>query len=74
MTINQIRYVITTSNSSSMREAAGRLYISQPALTASINDLEEELGIVIFERTSRGIRLTGEGREFIAYAKMALSQ
>lgn len=74
MNINQIRYVIEVSQSSSMREASTRLFISQPALSASIRDLEEELGILIFERTNKGITLTDEGREFVTYAKKALSQ
>ncbi len=74
MNIQQIKYVIEVANSSSMREAATRLYITQPALSANISDLEEELGIVIFERTNKGISLTDEGREFVSYAKKAVAQ
>lgn len=57
-----------------MRDASTRLYISQPALSASIRELEEELGILIFDRTNKGITLTDEGREFISYAKKVASQ
>ena len=57
-----------------MREASTRLYVSQPALSASIRELEEELGILIFERTNKGISLTDEGREFVSYAKKAVGQ
>ncbi len=74
MTITQLQYVIAAAASSSMREAAGKLYISQPALSASIRDLEEELQIRLFDRTNRGIYLTNEGREFLSYAKQAVSQ
>lgn len=74
MNINQLRYVLETAGSSSMREASAKLYVSQPALSASIRELEEELGILIFERTNRGISLTEEGREFISYAKQAVGQ
>lgn len=74
MTILQLKYVITVSKYSSMREAAGRLYISQPALSASIRELEEEIGFKIFERTNRGISLSQDGLEFLAYAKQAVSQ
>lgn len=74
MNINQIRYVLEVAKSSSMREAAQRLYISQPALTASIADLEEEIGIRIFARSNKGVTLTDEGREFVAYGKRAVSQ
>ena len=74
MNINQIKYVLTVANSPSMREAASKLYVSQPALSASIAELENELGIMIFERTNKGITLTEEGREFVGYAKKAVGQ
>ncbi|MBR1439734.1 MAG: LysR family transcriptional regulator [Lachnospiraceae bacterium] len=74
MNITQIKYVLTVASSPSMREAATKLYVTQPALSASIRELEEELGILIFERTNKGISLTEEGREFVAYGKKALAQ
>lgn len=74
MNINQLKYVLETAASSSMREASANLYVSQPALSASIRDLENELGILIFERTNKGISLTDEGREFLTYAKKAVGQ
>ena len=74
MNISQIKYVLEVAASSSMREAATRLFISQPALSSSIRELEEELGILIFERTNKGVSLTDEGREFVDYAKKAISQ
>ena len=74
MNISQLKYVLEVAGSSSMREAATRLYISQPALSSSIRELEEELGILIFERTNKGISLTDEGREFISYAKKVTGQ
>lgn len=74
MTILQLKYVIAVAASSSMREAANRLFITQPALSLTITDLEEELGIALFDRTNRGISLTREGEEFLMYAKQAVSQ
>lgn len=74
MTILQLKYVIAVAASASMREAANRLFITQPALSLAINELEEELKIVIFNRTNRGISLTKEGEEFLIYAKQAVSQ
>lgn len=74
MNITQIKYVLTVASSSSMREAATKLYVSQPALSSSIRELEEELGIVLFERNNKGISLTDEGREFVTYGKKALAQ
>ena len=63
----------TKSTSASMREASGKLYVSQPALSATIRDLEE-IGIRIFERTNKGIKLTEEGNAFLSLAKQAVSQ
>ena len=74
MTILQLKYAITIANVSSMRQAANKLFISQPALSSSIRELEEELGIHIFERTTKGIIVTEEGKEFLEYAKQAVSQ
>lgn len=74
MNVNQLKYVLETAASSSMREASSKLYVSQPALSASIHELEEELGILIFERTNKGISLTDAGREFLSYAKNAVGQ
>ena len=74
MNIQQIRYVLEVADSSSMREASTRLFITQPALSASIRDLEEELGVQLFERTNKGITLTDAGREFVIDAKRAVGQ
>lgn len=74
MNMNQIKYVLTIAASSSMREAAAKLFISQPALSASVRELEEELGILIFERSNKGITLTDAGHEFVNYAKKAVNQ
>ena len=74
MTILQLKYVLAVASASSMREAASKLYVSQPALSATIRELEEELNIVIFHRTNKGISLTEAGNEFLSYAKQAVGQ
>lgn len=74
MTILQLKYVIALANAKSMREAASRLYISQPALSSTIRELEEELNIKIFERNNKGVAITAEGLDFLTYAKQAVSQ
>lgn len=74
MTILQLKYVILIASSKSLREAASKLYISQPALSSAVRDLEEELGIKLFDRTNKGISLTEQGKEFLKYAKEAVSQ
>ncbi len=74
MTILQLKYVLAIAGSSSMREAASKLFVTQPALSSTIHELEEELGIKIFDRNNKGISLTESGREFLVYAKQAVSQ
>jgi len=74
MTITQLRYVIAVAGSASMNEAAKKLYISQPSLSTSIKELEEEIGIEIFIRSNRGIGLTPQGEEFIGYARQISEQ
>ena len=74
MNIVQLKYVLTIADSASMREASTKLFVSQPALSASIRDLEEEIGILIFERSQKGISLTDAGRDFVTYAKKVVGQ
>lgn len=74
MTLAQLRYVITVAGAASMSEAARKLYISQPSLSASVKELEEEIGIELFRRTNRGISVTPEGEEFIGYARQVVEQ
>ena len=74
MNIQQMKYVIAVAGAASMREAATKLYVSQPALSASIRELEDELGILLFERSNKGIKLTEEGLEFLTYAKKTVGQ
>ncbi len=74
MTLQQLRYAIMVSNTNSMNEAAKRLFISQPSLSGAIKELEEEMNLVIFARSSRGVTVTAEGEEFLGYARQVLSQ
>lgn len=74
MTLAQLRYAITVAGASSMNEAAGKLFISQPSLSASIKELEAEVGVELFKRTNRVISVTPEGEEFIGYARQVVEQ
>ncbi len=69
MTIQQIKYIIGIADTGSFNKAAERLFVSQPSLTVSVHELEEELGIQIFNRNGRGISLTNDGIEFLAGAR-----
>ncbi|MBQ8934721.1 MAG: LysR family transcriptional regulator [Lachnospiraceae bacterium] len=74
MTITQLKYIIAVASSSSMNEAAKKLFISQPSLSASIKDLESEIGFDIYTRSNRGVALTSKGKEFIGYARQVVMQ
>lgn len=68
MTLQQIRYVIAIEQQGSFSEAAKKLFISQPSISAMVKDLEQELGITIFQRSRQGVLLTADGKEFLKYA------
>lgn len=74
MTLAQLKYAITAAKAGSMNEAAKLLFIAQPSLSAAIRDLEEEIGMEIFRRSNKGISLTPQGEEFIAYAGQVVTQ
>jgi len=69
MRLIQLEYFIKIAECGSITKAAQELYISQPSLTKSIANLETEYDIQLLERTSKGVRLTEKGREFLEYAK-----
>ena len=74
ITLQQLKYVIEVSRSRSISKAAQNLFISQPSLSNAIKELENEIGIVIFLRTNKGIILTTEGSEFLGYARQVVEQ
>ena len=74
MTLQQLNYIITISEIGSINRAAEKLYVSQPSLTSAIKELEKELGIVLFNRTGRGVTLTAEGVDFLPYARQVYGQ
>ena len=74
MNITQLIYFIELAELEHISNVAYTLNISQPALSTTIKELEEEIGIQLFERTNKGIRVTQSGEDFINYAKQAVSQ
>ena len=74
MTLQQLKYVITVAESGSMNEAAKQLFISQPSLSASIRELEKEIGFDVFLRSNHGIIITPDGEEFLGYARQVAEQ
>jgi len=74
MTLQQLKYAIEVATWGSINEAAKRLFIAQSSLSTAIKELEEEIKVKIFERTSKGINVSVEGAEFLAYARQILEQ
>lgn len=74
MKLQQLKYVTAVAETQSMNEAAKKLFVAQPSLSASIRELEKELDFKIFNRSNRGVEITREGAEFIAYAKQVIEQ
>lgn len=69
-----MRYFIAVAEHESIREAAERIHVTQPAISRQIHDLEEELGFALFARTPRGLRLTSAGQAYLRDARTALNQ
>ena len=74
MTLQQLKYVIAIAEKGSINEAAKVMYISQPSLTNAMHDLENDLGIQLFIRNNKGIRVTNKGEEFLRYARQVIEQ
>jgi LysR family hydrogen peroxide-inducible transcriptional activator len=74
MTLTQIEYVLAIAEFGSFVEAAKKRYVTQPALTTQVKNLEEELGVMIFDRTKKPIIPTTIGNQIIEQAKEVVSQ
>ena len=74
MKLEQLAYVVEVANTQSISKAAANLLISQPGLSASIKQLETELGAELFIRTRKGVELTETGTNFLVYAKRIVKQ
>ena len=74
MTLQQLRYLMAVAQQGSFNAAAARLFVSQSTLSISIKELEEELGIQIFLRSNRGLKLTNDGTELLGYARQVIEQ
>ena len=66
------RIFYTVANAGNITKASEELHISQPAISKSIKNLENQLGGTLFVRTKRGVNLTEEGKEFYKYIKQAI--
>lgn len=74
MEVNQLRYVCAIADTGNFSRAAERCRIAQPSLSQQVQKLEEDLGVKLFDRLGRSIRLTEAGRAFIPRARAILEQ
>lgn len=74
MEIRQLKYFIVLAEELNFSRAAEKLFISQPPLSKHIKSLEEELGVLLFERGSKGVTLTKEGKLFYEEARQIVHQ
>lgn len=74
MNLLHMKYAVAVADAGSINRASARLLIAQPNLSRAIKELEAELGTPIFERSTRGMRLTPAGEAYIACAKKVLMQ
>ena len=74
MTLQQLTYLVTVAECGNITDAAERLFLSQPSLSAAIHNLEKEMGVTAFVRSNKGVTVTQEGEELLSFARMLLEQ
>ena len=74
MNLQHMKYAVAVAETGSINKAADRLFVGQSNLSRAIKELENSLGVAIFERSAHGMELTPEGGVFLRYAKAILQQ
>ncbi len=74
MTITQLKYVLAVAEHQNFTKAAEKTFVTQPTLSMQIQKLEEELDILIFDRSKKPIELTGVGEKIVNQAKNIVNE
>lgn len=74
MNILYMKYAVEVAKTGSINKAAEALYVAQPNVSRAIKELESSLGIIIFDRTPKGMTLTPDGERLMQYARNILAQ
>ncbi len=74
MTLTELRYIVTLAQEQHFGKAAERCHVSQPTLSVGVKKLEEELGVLLFERTKSAVRITPIGEKIVAQAQRVLEE
>jgi LysR family hydrogen peroxide-inducible transcriptional activator len=74
MTLSELRFVVSVAQEKNFRRAAAKSFVSQPALSLAIKKIENELGVLIFERNRMGISLTTVGEKIVNQAQIVLEE
>jgi LysR family hydrogen peroxide-inducible transcriptional activator len=74
MTLSELRFVVSVAQEKNFRRAAAKSFVSQPALSLAIKKIENELGVLIFERNRMGISLTSVGEKIVNQAQIVLEE
>lgn len=69
MTLRHFRIFIEVASAGSITQAAHNLYLTQPTVSTAVRELEEHYGTLFFDRINQRLRITGEGRRFLDYAR-----
>ena len=74
MNIRDLSYIIAVADTGHFSQAAKQCFVSQPALSMQIKKLEDELGVMLFERTNKKVMITDAGKEITAHARQILRE